>query len=359
MHSKFVSFSILDLQSLALSFCCVALLCLTCVYLRKRFLASSIREQHWLHEFKAVRHGGLCVISVFTLFGLTNDAVANEITFAIVFSAVPLLIAGFLEDIGVKLRPYIRLAAAFLGASIAVNSFEYSITYIGVPWLDHFLLINSVSIMFTVFATATLSHSFNLIDGLNGLASGTALIALLTFNLVAIDLQSFELRYPASLLMFSLAGFLLINLITGRVFLGDAGAYFLGHCVAWFSVITANLNPDVSPWFFVVICIVPIADTVTSITRRLIERKSPATPDNQHFHHIVYFVIKNRSNLDELTSNNLASILIVLFTGSTAAISYGFRTNNELCMLLACSLFVAQALFIFLLRKAQSKNSGV
>jgi UDP-N-acetylmuramyl pentapeptide phosphotransferase/UDP-N-acetylglucosamine-1-phosphate transferase len=86
-----------------------------------------------------------------------------------------------------------------------------------------------------------------------------------------------------------LLGFLVWNFPRGLIFLGDGGAYLVGFWVAELSVLLTTRNPEVSKWFPLLLCIYPIFETLFSIYRRLIVKKSnPSKPDASHLHQLVY-----------------------------------------------------------------------
>jgi UDP-GlcNAc:undecaprenyl-phosphate/decaprenyl-phosphate GlcNAc-1-phosphate transferase len=75
----------------------------------------------------------------------------------------------------------------------------------------------------------------------------------------------------------------------GYIFLGDGGAYLIGFWIGVLSILLVNRNPQISPWFPILINLYPTTETLFSIYRRKIIRKSSATqPDGLHFHMLIY-----------------------------------------------------------------------
>jgi UDP-GlcNAc:undecaprenyl-phosphate GlcNAc-1-phosphate transferase len=129
-------------------------------------------------------------------------------------------------------------------------------------------------------------------DGMDGLAGslvGVSYIALATA--AAIGGRSAETT-QLLILIGAVGGFLLFNIrLFGRqqaaVFMGDAGSMFLGFMLAYYLIVLAQgperaMNPVVALWIFGL----PLIDTVSTMTRRVIKGKSPFQPDNEHLHHI-------------------------------------------------------------------------
>ena len=82
-------------------------------------------------------------------------------------------------------------------------------------------------------------------------------------------------------------GFFVLNFSTGKIFLGDGGAYLLGFILASLAIQLPARNYDVSPWTSLIFCSYPIIETIFTIFRRIKNRKSIHEPDNLHLHHLV------------------------------------------------------------------------
>jgi UDP-N-acetylmuramyl pentapeptide phosphotransferase/UDP-N-acetylglucosamine-1-phosphate transferase len=89
--------------------------------------------------------------------------------------------------------------------------------------------------------------------------------------------------------MGALAGFLFWNYPRGRVFLGDAGAYFLGFMYAELSIQLIARNSGISPWYVIMLAGYPIVDTLFAMYRRGVVRRVPLmAPDALHLHSLVF-----------------------------------------------------------------------
>jgi UDP-N-acetylmuramyl pentapeptide phosphotransferase/UDP-N-acetylglucosamine-1-phosphate transferase len=90
-------------------------------------------------------------------------------------------------------------------------------------------------------------------------------------------------------------GFLLVNYPTGRLFLGDGGAYFLGFWVAEVAVLLLVRNQSVNAWQILSICAYPVIEVLYSMYRRKIVRQaSPGSPDGLHLHTLIYRRVVSR-----------------------------------------------------------------
>lgn len=248
-------------------------------------------SNHKIHKKSIPRIGGIAIFVPFfiTFFSILENKVANY-NFLIIVS-LPFII-GLWEDVFQNLSANLRFILIALCSLISLIVVEEKlvITNIGFELPFYF------AILFTIFAFTGITNSINLIDGLNGLSSGIVLTAL-TFMLL-ISFENFYLNVYNYLLILegSILGFFVINFFTGKIFLGDAGAYFIGFICAITSAILANRGGNISPWFFVVLFAYPIFDTLFSIYRRkFLKGENAFKPDCLHLHSLIYKrVFKNQ-----------------------------------------------------------------
>ena len=136
---------------------------------------------------------------------------------------------------------------------------------------------------FTVFWIVGMINSINFIDGLDGLSSGIAFIAAVTLGLISLTTQTVHQPLIAVLcfiLAGSLLGFLRWNLHPASIFAGTSGVQFVGYTLAVLSILgTAKVAVAL------LVLGVPIIDTFWIIVRRLLDRRSPFSPDRGHIHH--------------------------------------------------------------------------
>jgi UDP-N-acetylmuramyl pentapeptide phosphotransferase/UDP-N-acetylglucosamine-1-phosphate transferase len=90
-----------------------------------------------------------------------------------------------------------------------------------------------------------------------------------------------------SLLAAVSAGFMVLNYPFGKIFIGDGGAFFLGFMVGQIAILLPMRNPEVSPWASLLICAYPVVEVLYSMYRRICNKKSTGTPDDQHLHTLI------------------------------------------------------------------------
>ena len=103
--------------------------------------------------------------------------------------------------------------------------------------------------------------------------------------------------------------------------MGDSGSYLLGFLIGYFLVRIYIINPSISPYFIALLLWYPAFETFFSIIRKLKTRKSPIKPDNNHFHHLLFFFIEKKLKFKKLKSNNVSSLIIILYNFSIFNVS--------------------------------------
>jgi UDP-GlcNAc:undecaprenyl-phosphate GlcNAc-1-phosphate transferase len=134
-------------------------------------------------------------------------------------------------------------------------------------------------------------NSVNMIDGLDGLGGSIALIAFAWYAVVA-ELSGLDIQFRTAVIFCgAIAGFLLFNLRfpwqpRARAFLGDAGSLMIGLALGWFAIdLTQGPGRTFPPIAALWVLLLPLADCVSLLARRVRARKSPFLADSHHIHH--------------------------------------------------------------------------
>ncbi|MGO3742377.1 MraY family glycosyltransferase [Kerstersia sp.] len=243
------------------------------------------------HSRATPRVGGLAVLAG-SLAGLLvlgpGNMTLGWLWPALFVSALPVFVAGLLEDITKDIGASKRLLAAFLSAAIAWWLLG-GVSRVGIGWADAILAYWPISLVFTMFAVGGCTHALNIVDGMNGLAGMVATLIAVSLALVALQVGDMPISMIAAALASATLGFLVWNFPFGRVFLGDGGAYFLGFMLAELAVLLVVRNPSVSPFYALAVLFYPIFETIFSIWRRRFKRGVPVDqPDALHLHQLVF-----------------------------------------------------------------------
>jgi len=248
------------------------------------------------HAVPTPRIGGVAIAaalaaSVLALEALDwlNAASAYGLTL-LVLSAIPAFAGGFGEDITRKVGVLARLMLTFAAGVFASILVGATLDRLDMPGLDILLqLWPAFAIAFTAFAVGGIANSINIIDGYNGLAGGYAVIVLAALAWVAGQVGDPVVLTASLAMLGALLGFLYWNYPKGRIFMGDGGAYLLGFWLGELSVLLVVRNPDVSPWFPLMLLAYPVVDTLFSIYRRTFLRgRSAGRSDSMHLHQLIY-----------------------------------------------------------------------
>ena len=256
-----------------------------------------------MHHELTPRVGGLGVLAAILAASVYLPLTLSAELAIFALAAVLLFGAGLLEDLGYHVSPRGRLLAVMIASVIVIAGIGIWIPRADLPLLD--LLIGQwyIGIPLTIVVVAALSNGFNLIDGVNGLAAFTSIVAALAMAAIANEVGASTASVAGVLLAASILGFFALNYPFGLIFLGDAGAYTIGFALSWFGIFLINFSPDVSPWAILLTVFWPAADTIYAIYRRTSRNRSMMHPDRLHPHQVVLRCLevcllgRNRRNL--------------------------------------------------------------
>jgi UDP-N-acetylmuramyl pentapeptide phosphotransferase/UDP-N-acetylglucosamine-1-phosphate transferase len=250
-----------------------------------------------VHTSAVPRIGGVAVIAG-TLLGLAlyvhlfaNEMKPSRTTRILLLlgSSLPAFLAGLVEDVTKKVPVKVRLAATMISALLASAALGATVDELDIWGVDKLLAIMPIAIIVTATVVAGGANAINIIDGFNGLSGST--IVMMAAGLSAIALQRGDdfVAVLGVLCVGATLGFLLLNYPSGKLFLGDGGAYFLGFWVAEMAVLLLVRHPEINAWQILAICAFPVIEVLFSIYRRkVIKNVSPGAPDALHLHTLVF-----------------------------------------------------------------------
>jgi UDP-GlcNAc:undecaprenyl-phosphate/decaprenyl-phosphate GlcNAc-1-phosphate transferase len=297
------------------------------------------------------RGGGVAVAASFIVVTLGFLAV-NALVQAIPVPAnvqlndvVGLLLGGALAtafgviDDALDLRARWQFAGQ-LGLAVFAILFGYLVEFVTNPFGPTQIRFPvPIAIGFTLVWTAGMINSINFIDGLDGLSSGIGLIAAVTLGLISLTPAISGGQPFVAVLCFALAGsllgFLRWNFHPATIFAGTSGVMFLGYTLALLSILgTAKVAVAM------LVLGIPIIDAFWIIVRRLVQRRSPFSPDRGHLHHRLLDIgLSHRQTVVLIYGICFAlAVLALLLTGATQI--YAFT-----------GLFIAIGFVLFILAR--------
>ena len=300
------------------------------------------------HVRPAQRFGGIGVASGLALaLFIFSWSQAERLTYQYYFfTLVPILVISIVGDLGREQRPWLRLLAIAMSGALTIYFYDIRLVSIDLKLIDLALAVVSISVVATIFAATGVTNSFNIIDGLNGLAGGFSILCSFALAIVSVKMELYGIAAALIVLASAIFGFLLVNYPNGRLFLGDTGAYLLGHTLVWIAIGINFRAPEISAFSILLVFFWPIAETVLSIFRRLRSDKELSHPDHLHFHQLVMrsieiqYLGRRRRNL----SNPLATMFVLAFASAPMVAGVLFLENDaaaKIAVIIFSLLFVS------------------
>jgi UDP-GlcNAc:undecaprenyl-phosphate/decaprenyl-phosphate GlcNAc-1-phosphate transferase len=309
------------------------------------------------HSHWAPRLGGIPIyLSLCLWILLVVDEIQPSLSRALAWVAclTPAFAIGLIEDLTQKVGTWVRLFTTMGGAALAWWLLDVDVVRLGLPPLDAWLAATPIaSLLITMLFVGGAAHSVNIIDGYNGLASSYAIVVMIAIMVVAGWVGDIRLLYTTVGAITATLGFFVLNFPSGRLFLGDGGAYLLGTIIAFLLTTLVYRNPDVSPMFAAVLLVYPVWETLFSIYRKKFLRgMSPMQPDGLHLHMLLYkrLVRTNSHQLSQrrkIHMNSATTLYPASLSVATATLAV-LMWQKTLALFLLFLLLIAAYLAIYL-----------
>lgn len=225
------------------------------------------------------------IIAVLFLNNVIGDAFRQaQVQLIVLFgSAAFMFVIGLVDDLRRLPARFKFLAELIAAGSLCLVGIHISSISITESWSLHLGLFGyPLSLLWIIGIT----NAINLIDGLDGLAAGISVIACGVIAVFALQSGNVIMSIFILALLGSLSSFLIFNFNPAKIFLGDCGSLFLGYTIASSSLLCSMKSPTLVALALPVLALgIPIFDTLFSMLRRFLERRSIFSPDRSHFHH--------------------------------------------------------------------------
>lgn len=247
-----------------------------------------------LHVKRTPLLGGVAVFAAM-LFSFTISAAPyfEKQHVFIIASLILIFFFGLRDDIA-ELAPLKKLSGQILAAVIIIVFCDIRLSSLhglfGIHHLDYF-----TSFIMTLVGFIFIVNSYNLIDGIDGLASGLGVIASFTFAILFYRYNDGLMCILSLALSGALIGFMPNNFYKAKIFLGDTGTMTIGFVLAIFSfrfieiskmsAINQPFDYRSAPVIIFSILVIPLIDTFRVFVLRIFKKQSPFIADRNHIHH--------------------------------------------------------------------------
>lgn len=208
-------------------------------------------------------------------------------------------------------------------------------------------LTPTVSFLLTLFTIVVITNSFNLIDGVDGLAGSLGLLTSLIFGFYFYFSDEPLYAVLALSLGGSLVAFLIYNFYPAKIFMGDTGSLLIGliNSILVIKFITIASSPssaiplESAPALGFAILLVPLFDTLRVVSHRILNRRSPFCPDRNHIHHFL---------LDLGLSHKMIAFACVATNVLFIALAYSLRfAGTSIVMLILAAVAILMVGIIY------------
>jgi len=261
-----------------------------CWLMIKRIRIIDLPNERSSHDVPTPTSGGIAIVITFLfgvigIYGLAEETMIKTNYFlGFVFSA--LLIAGisFYDDVTEK-PFFLKIVGQIIGA-IVVMSFGLVMNEFRLPWFEK-VHLGIAGYIITFLWIIGLTNAYNFMDGLNGMAGGTAVITGLFFCLISFSQGSIFVYIICYTLIAGSLGFLLFNFPRARLFMGDVGSTFLGFVFATLAIIAALYDHSHTSLFVMPLLLFNfIYDTFFTFIRRLMLFENVFTGHKKHLYQL-------------------------------------------------------------------------
>ena len=311
------------------------------------------------HHVSVPHLGGVAIFAGLVITTGIFAKITESIEFTpIIASIVVLFFIGVKDDLLI-IAPSKKLYGELLSAFIVVVVANLRLTslhgFLGITEIPYL-----VSVVLSMFVVIVIVNAYNLIDGIDGLASALGIVSAVAFGVWFRVAGLHNYAILAASLAGSLAAFFIFNVFgkQNKIFMGDTGSLIVGlvisvlaikfnqaniHLMAPFAIASA---PAVSLGFLAV----PMFDTIRVFSIRILRKKSPFTPDKNHIHH----------RLLKLGYSHLAATVILSVYSICMAITVILLHHVGiifLTLILLCIAIVCSALIEAVIRKNKRKQA--
>ncbi len=303
-----------------------------------------------IHNSAMPLSGGLSIFAtlsvVMVIYGVLFRSRIFEFSdsLKIIFGGFGITILGLLDDkfhFSAWKKLFLEIAIIFI-----MYYLGFRITILTNPFGSD-IGLGYISLPLTIIWFLLVINAINLIDGLDGLATGISAITFLVLLIVGIRFNSLEIALLSAVLLGSSIGFLKYNFSPATIFLGDTGSLLLGYLIAIISISGTGQSKGITAITLLVpisVLFLPLSDTVMAILRRMKKRENIFKADKEHIHHKL---------LDMGLSQKTIALISYFITFLFGLIAIGFSYANKSILLITVILLtiMISSILIILFKK--------
>lgn len=303
------------------------------------------------HQSKTPTLGGVSFFYtlIFALFFMKNWASFEEAIYIIPGLTI-LFIVGLKDDL-VVISPSAKLLTQLLAIAFILVNPSFAIDslhgFLNINEIPHYLYL-----IIAAFMMLTIINSYNLIDGIDGLASIVGIVIMVIYTTIFYLTEEYFFALLAITVNASLMSFLGFNLSSDKkIFMGDTGSLIVGFVISILTLKFLALKPsdytelpfllENAPLIAISILIVPLFDTARVFTIRIANKKGPFSPDRNHTHHVLidYWGLTHRQASFIIGCFNLLFVMLFIVLGSRA------KNFGMVIMLVSVVIFLGYIFF--------------
>ncbi|WP_245750572.1 MraY family glycosyltransferase [Flagellimonas taeanensis] len=305
------------------------------------------------HKNKTPTLGGISFFYtlVFALFFIKDRA--EHLEFIYLIPGLTILFIVGLKDDMVVLSPGSKLIAQILAISFVLVNDSF-----GIESLNGFLNIYEIPYYLYLaiggFLMLTIINSYNLIDGIDGLASIVGIVIMIIYTTIFYLAQEYFFALTAITMNACLMAFFGFNVSSNKkIFMGDTGSLIVGFIISILTLKFLALEPEAygdgelpfllenAPLIAISILIVPLFDTARVFAIRIANKKGPFSPDRNHVHHVLidFWGLSHKQASFIIGCFNIIFVILFIILGSKA------KNTGMVIMLVSVVMFLAYIFF--------------
>ncbi len=270
--------------------------------------------------------GGIAIFASFVLSAIiATDGLSFDALKYIVAAVTILFFIGLkddLMDISAKEKFFVQVLAAFILVALGNLRFTSFYGLFGIYEINY-----SISVIVSVLMAVGLINAYNLIDGIDGLASGLAIMATTVFGVLFYLQAQPQYAVLSFSLAGSLSGFFLFNVFgnKNKIFMGDTGSLIIGIIITALLIRFCEMTISgqsiafkITPIIPLSLIVVPLVDMVRVMSIRIIRKRSPFSADNNHIHHrLLVLFPKHLTVTLIIIGTNILMIMVAFMLNAT------------------------------------------